>query len=77
MLFADTSCKAAEMTFTELFQHLAHYVANPEQRWKHVSRVKKCLRDPDDLGGSGKEQVYFEGRSSMLGLLDSSTLWLL
>lgn len=58
----DTACKSAEMTFKELFNHLARFLHNPEQRWKHVVRVKRGLQDPNDIGGYGKDQCYFEGK---------------
>ena len=51
------------MTFKQLFDHLEEYVDSPEQRWKHVMRVKRGLLDPNDLGGYGKDQCYFEGES--------------
>ena len=52
---------ASEMTFKELFDHLAHYIRDDEQRWKHVMRIKRGLLNPNDLGGCGKDQCYFEG----------------
>lgn len=58
---ADTACKSTEMTFKQLFDHLGKFLYNPEQRWKHVMRVKRGLIDPNDLGGYGKDQCYFEG----------------
>ena len=53
---------ASEMTFRELFDHLAVYMADKEQRWKHVMRVKRGLRDPSQQGGYGNDQCYFEGK---------------
>ncbi|XP_077977833.1 microtubule-associated tyrosine carboxypeptidase 1-like [Glandiceps talaboti] len=66
-----TSCKATEMTFEELYDHLQHYVQNPEQRWKHVMRVKRGLENPNDLGGYGKDQCYFAGAVEILRNIDN------
>lgn len=49
------------MTFKELFHHLEEFVKDPERRWHYVMRVKRHLPDPNDLGGLGKDQCYFEG----------------
>lgn len=57
----DIACKATEMTFKQLFEHLTLYVANPEWRWRHCVRVKRGLLNPNDIGGYGKDQCYFEG----------------
>ncbi|ESO89113.1 hypothetical protein LOTGIDRAFT_183090, partial [Lottia gigantea] len=61
-----TACKSTEMNFKQLFDHLAQFVTNREQRWKHVMRVKRGLADPNDLGGYGKDQCYFEGALKIL-----------
>lgn len=57
----DIACMAETMTFKELFHHLEEYVQDPERRWHYVMRVKRHLPDPNDLGGLGKDQCYFEG----------------
>ena len=49
------------MTFKQLFEHLKIYVENPEWRWRHCVRVKRGLLNPNDIGGYGKDQCYFEG----------------
>jgi len=59
------------MTFKQLFEHLSLYVANPEWRWRHCVRVKRGLLNPNDIGGYGKDQCYFEGK--LLGLSASHT----
>ena len=59
----DIACMAETMTFKELFQHLEEFVQDPERRWHYVMRVKRHLPDPNDLGGLGKDQCYFEGLS--------------
>ena len=56
---------ATEMYFKELFDHLAMYIYDPEQRWKQVVRAKRCLSDCSDIGGCGYDQCYFEGMSSV------------
>ena len=52
---------AQVMGFTELFKHLSRYTPDVDQRWKHVSRVKRGQRDPEKPGGLGNDQCYFEG----------------
>ena len=47
------------------------YVANPEWRWRHCVRVKRGLLNPNDIGGYGKDQCYFEGK--LLGVSASHT----
>ncbi|CAC5395865.1 unnamed protein product [Mytilus coruscus] len=65
-----TACKAAEMTFKQLYDHLTIYVKSPEHRWRLCMRVKRGLLDPNDLGGYGKDQCYFEGAVEILRSLD-------
>ncbi|XP_052808809.1 microtubule-associated tyrosine carboxypeptidase-like isoform X2 [Mya arenaria] len=65
------ACKATEMTFKQLFEHLSIYVANPEWRWRHCVRVKRGLLNPNDIGGYGKDQCYFEGAVEILRNLDN------
>ncbi|KAK7478871.1 hypothetical protein BaRGS_00029852 [Batillaria attramentaria] len=66
-----TACKSTEMTFKQLFDHIGQFVNNREQRWKHVMRVKRGLVDPNDLGGYGKDQCYFEGAVNILRNIDN------
>ena len=56
------------MTFKQLFEHLKIYVENPEWRWRHCVRVKRGLLNPNDIGGYGKDQCYFEGKPYIMGL---------
>ncbi|XP_074656244.1 microtubule-associated tyrosine carboxypeptidase 1-like [Tubulanus polymorphus] len=65
-----TACMSTKMKFRELFDHLQQYVIDPEQRWKHVMRVKRGLEDPDEMGGYGKDQCYFEGAVEILRNID-------
>ncbi|RUS72668.1 hypothetical protein EGW08_019564 [Elysia chlorotica] len=66
-----TACKAAEMSFKELFDHLGRYTSNIDFRWKQVMRVKRGLADPRDLGGFGNDQCYFEGAVKILRNMDN------
>lgn len=65
------ACKASEMTFKQLFEHLKIYVENPEWRWRHCVRVKRGLLNPNDIGGYGKDQCYFEGAVEILRNIDT------
>ncbi|XP_025097973.1 uncharacterized protein KIAA0895-like isoform X2 [Pomacea canaliculata] len=65
------ACKSTEFNFTELFDHLERFLQNPEQRWKMVMRIKKGLENPNDLGGHGGDQCYFEGAVKILRNLDA------
>lgn len=60
-LCLDAACKSAEMTFKQLFDHLTLFVKSPDHRWRLCMRIKRGLIDPNDLGGYGKDQCYFEG----------------
>ncbi|XP_061193551.1 uncharacterized protein LOC133201768 isoform X1 [Saccostrea echinata] len=65
------ACKAAEMTFKQLFDHLAMFVKSPDHRWRLCMRIKRGLIDPNDLGGYGKDQCYFEGAVEILRNIDN------
>ena len=52
---------AEEMTFKELFDHIGLFLKDKELRWRHVMRIKRGLRDPNNVGGYGNDQIYFEG----------------
>ena len=58
----DVACKATEMSFQELFDHLHLYIRDCNLRWKYVMRVKRGLQDANDVGGYGKDQCYFKGQ---------------
>ncbi|KAF6029041.1 hypothetical protein EB796_012651 [Bugula neritina] len=68
------ACMAESMTFKELFHHLEEYVYDPQRRWHYVMRVKRHLPDPNDLGGLGKDQCYFEGAMEILQGIDDLEL---
>ncbi|XP_038049335.1 uncharacterized protein KIAA0895-like [Patiria miniata] len=72
-----TACKATEMTFHELFDHLGQYLMDKELRWKYVMRVKRCLQDPGGVGGNGKDQCYFTGAVDILRNIDNTDFHLL
>lgn len=61
-----TACMSTRMSFKELFEHLAVYMNDPEQRWKQVVRAKRCLPDCSEVGGCGYDQCYFEGAVMIL-----------
>ncbi|KAH9490906.1 hypothetical protein Btru_039747 [Bulinus truncatus] len=66
-----TACKSAEMNFKDLFDHIGRYTSNIDYRWKQVMRVKRGLVNPNDLGGLGNDQCYFEGAVSILRNVDN------
>ncbi|XP_072021972.1 microtubule-associated tyrosine carboxypeptidase 1-like [Amphiura filiformis] len=65
-----TACKATEMSFQELFDHLQFYIRDCNLRWKYVMRVKRGLHDTNDVGGYGKDQCYFTGAVDILRNID-------
>jgi len=72
-----TACMSTEMSFKELFEHLAMYIYDPEQRWKQVVRAKRCLSDCSEVGGCGYDQCYFEGAVMILRQVNEIDLKLL
>ncbi|CAG5131548.1 unnamed protein product [Candidula unifasciata] len=72
-----TACKSTEMTFRQLFDHVGRYTSNTNYRWKQVMRVKRGLKDPNDLGGFGNDQCYFEGAVSILRNMENIDFLLL
>nr|XP_054753362.1 uncharacterized protein LOC129259115 [Lytechinus pictus] len=72
-----TACKAATMTFEELFAHLGHYIENRELRWRYVMRVKRSLPDPAGVGGYGNDQCYFKGAAEILRSINTIDFHLL
>ncbi|KAK3096593.1 hypothetical protein FSP39_001549 [Pinctada imbricata] len=72
-----SACKSAEMTFKQLYDHLSMYIKNTDYRWRLCMRVKRGLIDPNDLGGYGKDQCYFEGAVEILRNLDEIDFQLL
>ena len=57
-------CKAAEMSFVQLFEEMGKYIDDPFRRqgwlkcrWKHCLRVKRGMTDTSQPGGMYKDQV--------------------
>ncbi|KAK0052568.1 hypothetical protein Bpfe_017927 [Biomphalaria pfeifferi] len=71
------ACKSVELSFKDLFDHLGRYTSNIDYRWKQVMRVKRGLVNPNDLGGLGNDQCYFEGAVSILQNVDNIDFHLL
>ena len=46
------------------------YIASPEERWKHVTRVKRGISDPFEVGCYSRDQAYFEGAIEILEKID-------
>ncbi|CAF1391187.1 unnamed protein product [Didymodactylos carnosus] len=46
-------CLANKLSFGELFIHLERYVKDPNQRWKHLVRIKQGFKDPNQIGAVG------------------------
>ena len=64
------------MTFRQLYDHMAQYVHDKDLRWRHVMRVKRGVTDPNQLGGYGHDQVYFEGTYTFLSSLQNKhVIW--
>jgi hypothetical protein len=61
-----STCKAATMSFTDLYKDLAKYVGNPHRRWKCCVRVKRGLTDTSLPGGNYKDQAYLVGALKIL-----------
>merc|ERR1712224_883166 len=61
-----SAVKAAELSFTALFDHLAKYIDNPERRWTECMRVKRGLVDASQPGTFCKDQCYLEGAIEIL-----------
>ena len=61
---------AHKMNFQQLFQHMETYISSPEERWKHVTRVKRGISDPLEVGCYSRDQSYFEGAIEILENID-------
>lgn len=64
------ACMGHKMTFEQLFRHMEQYVSQPEDRWKQVTRVKRGIQNPNELGVYSRDQCYFEGAIEILEKLD-------
>lgn len=75
-LYYYTCCRAAEMSFVQLYQDLERYVDDPKRRYRNARllydrfriclRAKRGLSDAAKLGGYYKDKVYFEGAVKIL-----------
>jgi hypothetical protein len=61
---------AHKMNFQQLFEHMKSYISSPEERWKHVTRVKRGISDPFEVGCYSRDQSYFEGAIEILENID-------
>jgi hypothetical protein len=70
-LFYYIACMADTLTFEQLYNHMKTYIDDPEERWKLVTRVKRGISDPFQIGCYSRDQSYFEGAVNILQNLDS------
>lgn len=61
---------AYRMTFEQLYNHMEKYISSPDDRWKHVTRVKRGISNPNEIGCYSRDQSYFEGAIDILEKLD-------
>lgn len=61
---------ADRMTFEQLYNHMEQYIELPEERWKLVTRVKRGISDPFQVGGYSRDQSYLEGAIDVLENLE-------
>jgi hypothetical protein len=61
---------AYRMTFEQLYKHMETYISSPDDRWKHVTRVKRGISNPNEIGCYSRDQSYFEGAIEILENLD-------
>lgn len=61
---------AHRMNFEQLYDHMETYISSPEARWRHVTRVKRGISDPHEIGGYSRDQCYFEGAIEILEKID-------
>ncbi|KUK79007.1 MAG: DUF1704 domain containing protein, partial [Microgenomates bacterium 39_7] len=56
------SCqKAQELSFSDLFEFVTHYLEDQNRAWYYTFRHKRGLYDTNEGGGLTKDLVYFEG----------------
>jgi len=60
------ACKAADMSFVELFNDIEKFIDNKMSRWKFTLRLKRGMQDTSEPGGLYKDQVYLEGAVTVL-----------
>ncbi|KAJ8248838.1 hypothetical protein GJAV_G00228280 [Gymnothorax javanicus] len=52
---------AANMSFSQLFSHIARFVQDPAVRWEYCIRAKRGQTDTSQPGCFSKDQVYLDG----------------
>ncbi|XP_062326780.1 microtubule-associated tyrosine carboxypeptidase [Osmerus eperlanus] len=52
---------AANMSFSQLFGHIARFVQDPAVRWEYCLRAKRGQTDTSQPGCFSKDQVYLDG----------------
>ncbi|XP_034437003.1 uncharacterized protein KIAA0895-like [Hippoglossus hippoglossus] len=52
---------AANMSFRQLFSHIARFVQDPDVRWEYCLRAKRGQTDTSQPGCFSKDQVYLDG----------------
>ncbi|XP_076142921.1 microtubule-associated tyrosine carboxypeptidase 1 isoform X2 [Alosa pseudoharengus] len=52
---------AANMSFSQLFSHIARFVQDPAVRWEYCIRAKRGQTDTSKPGCFSKDQVYLDG----------------
>jgi hypothetical protein len=51
------ACRAATMSFRELFDDLATFISDPNRRWAECLRIKRGIQDQSLPGCFSKDQV--------------------
>ncbi|MED6252298.1 hypothetical protein ATANTOWER_009868 [Ataeniobius toweri] len=52
---------ASNMSFSQLFNHIARFVQDPDVRWEYCLRAKRGQTDTSQPGCFSKDQVYLDG----------------
>lgn len=62
---------AEENSFSQVFEKLEPYCADPDERWRFTVRAKRGLTDTSLLGGYRKDAVYLRGATQVARWLSS------
>ncbi|ELU02682.1 hypothetical protein CAPTEDRAFT_114441 [Capitella teleta] len=60
------TCKAFEMSFSQLFKEMGQFVKDPSIRWEYCLRAKRGQSDTSQPGAFTKDQVYLKGALEIL-----------
>ena len=71
------ACKAARLSFVELFKYLEPYTPDESKRFKLCARVKRGLVDTSQPGACSLDQNYFGGAVEILRSLSTVDIRLL